>query len=120
MLLDAEPLYLRLLALWESAVGKDHPMVAVTLDKLVVFYVRKGEPEKARAAMARSVAIRAHFLAVGLSLEAQDAISENHRKQARALYSRALAALQPADPENEDLIAEISQAIGYIQEESPK
>jgi hypothetical protein len=44
-------------------------MVAVTLDKLVVSYVKKGDPEKARAALARSVAIRAHFLAVGLSLQ---------------------------------------------------
>ena len=84
-LIAAEPLYLRLLALWESAVGKDHPMVAVTLDKLVVFYVKEGQPEKAREALARSVAIRAHFLAVGLSLQADDAMSENHREQATAL-----------------------------------
>jgi tetratricopeptide (TPR) repeat protein len=114
-LIAAEPLYLRLLALWESAAGKDHPMVAVTLDKLVVFYTKYGEPEKARAAMARSVAIRAHFLAVGLSLQAQDAISENHREQARALYNRALAALGPASPANEEMIAEIRKALGSLR-----
>lgn len=110
-MLAAEPMYLRLLALWESSVGKDHPMVAVTLDKLVVFYVKKGEPDKAREALARSVAIRANFLAVGLSLEAQDAISENHREQAKALYNRALVALGPPGTENAESIAEIRSAL---------
>ncbi len=118
-LIAAEPLYLRLLALWETAVGKDHPMVAVTLDKLVVFYVKKGQPEKAREALARSVAIRAHFLAVGLSLQAEDAISVGHREQAKALYSRALAALGPPSSgpgsANDESNAEIRKALGAIR-----
>jgi tetratricopeptide (TPR) repeat protein len=114
-LIAAEPLYLRLLALWESAAGKEHPMVAVTLDKLVVFYVKEGQPEKAREALARSVAIRAHFLAVGLSLEAQDAISVDRREQAKALYNRALAALGPTDSLNGESIAEIKQALGALR-----
>lgn len=113
-LIAAEPVYLRLLALWETAVGKDHPMVAVTLDKLVVFYVKEGQPEKAREALARSVAIRAHFLAVGLSLQAEDAISENHQEQARALYNRALAALGPPGSGNDESNAEIRKALGGI------
>jgi tetratricopeptide (TPR) repeat protein len=120
MLSAAEPLYLRLLALWESAVGKDHPMMAVTLDKLVVFYVKEGEPEKAREALARSVAIRAHFLAVGLSLQAQDAVSENQRERAKALYNRALAALGPAGSANEEMIAEIRRALVALGAPSPK
>jgi len=115
MLSAAEPLYLRLLALWESAVGKDHPMVAVTLDKLVVFYAKAGEPEKAREALARSVAVRADFLAVGLSLQAADAISENQQEKARALYNRALLALGPPDPANEEMIAEIGKALGELK-----
>jgi tetratricopeptide (TPR) repeat protein len=114
MLLAAEPLYLRLLALWENAVGKDHPMVAVTLDKLVVFYAKAGEPEKARDALARSVAVRAHFLAVGLSLQAQDAISENRGEQAKALYNRALVAMGPPGAENEESIAGIRKALEKI------
>jgi hypothetical protein len=89
-------------------------MVAVTLDKLVVFYIKKGEPDKAREALARSVAIRANFLAVGLSLQAQDAISENHREQGKALYNRALVALGPPGPGNEESIAEIRKALGGI------
>jgi tetratricopeptide (TPR) repeat protein len=120
VLAAAEPVYLRLLALWESGVGKDHPMVAVTLDKLVVFYVKEREPEKAREALARSVAIRAHFLAVGLSLQAADAISENRREQAKALYNRALAALGPPGPANEEMIAEIKGALVALGGASPK
>jgi tetratricopeptide (TPR) repeat protein len=113
-LIAAEPVYQRLLALWESAAGKDHPMVAVTLDKLVVFYVKEGQPEKAREALARSVAIRAHFLAVGLSLEAQDAISVGRREQAKTLYNRALAALGPTDSFNGESIADIRKALAEI------
>ncbi len=119
-LIAAEPLYLRLLALWESAAGKDHPMVAVTLDKLVVFYVKEGELEKARAALAWSVAIRANFLAVGLSLQAQDAISENQRGRAKALYNRALAALGPSGPANDEMIAEIKGALEALRGHAPK
>jgi tetratricopeptide (TPR) repeat protein len=120
MLSAAEPVYLRLLALWESAVGRDHPMVAVTLDKLVVFYAKAGEPQKAREALARSVAIRAHFLAVGLSLQAQDAVSENQRERAKVLYNRALAALGPRGSANEELIAEIRRVLGTLGAASSK
>lgn len=116
----AEPLYLRLLALWEQSVGKDHPMIAVTLDKLVVFYTKVGKPEKAREALARSVAIRARFLAVGLSHQAADAISENRREQAKALYQRALTALGPRGPANEELIAQITDALRKLQNSPAK
>jgi hypothetical protein len=120
MLAAAEPLYLRLLALWEESVGKDHPMIAVTLDKLVVFYTKAGEPEKAREALARPVAIRARFLAVGLPHQAADAISENRREQAKALYERALAALDPRAPANDDLIAQITDALAKLQSSPAK
>jgi tetratricopeptide (TPR) repeat protein len=114
MLTAAEPLYQRLLTLWETAAGADHPMVAVTLDKLVVFYVKKGEPEMARDALARSVAIRARFLADGLSIQAADAISENHPDEARALYNRALVALGPPEAGNRESIETIRKAIEKI------
>jgi tetratricopeptide (TPR) repeat protein len=116
----AEPLYLRLLTLWESLVGKDHPMVAVTLDKLVVFYTKEAEPEKARDALVRSVAIRARFFAVGLSHQAADAIAQNRQEQAKALYERALAALGPPDPANEELVAQIREALRKLQGPPPK
>jgi tetratricopeptide (TPR) repeat protein len=111
----AEPLYLRLLSLWENLVGKDHPMVAITLDKLVVFYAKEGALEKAREALTRSVAIRARFLAVGLSHQAADEIAEEHLARAKALYNRALAALGPPGPANEELVSQIKKALGDLQ-----
>lgn len=115
MLNAAEPWYQRLLALWEMLAGADHPMVAVTLDKLVVFYVKKGEPEVARDALARSVAIRARFLADGLSIQAADAISEKHPEEARALYNRALVALGPPDAQNRESIEAIRKALAQAE-----
>jgi tetratricopeptide (TPR) repeat protein len=116
----AEPTYLRLLALWEKAVGKDHPMIAVTLDKLVVLYAKQGKSEMARTALARSVAIRARFLAVGLAQQADDEISTSHGEEARALYNRALAVLSPSDPANEELISQIREALGKLPSAGPK
>jgi len=120
MYVAAEPLYLRLVTLWESVNGKDHPMVAVALDKLVVFYAKAGEPAKAREALARSVAIRARFLAVGLSHQAVDEISQDHQEQAKALYHRALAGLGPSTPANEELITEIKKALADLQAPATK
>ena len=116
----AEPVYERLLSLWESLVGKDHPMVAVTLDKLVVFYSKEGKPDKAREALRRSVTIRARFLAVGLSHEAADEIAQGHREQAMTLYNRALAALGPPGPADEDLIGRIRKSLADINKPAGK
>jgi tetratricopeptide (TPR) repeat protein len=113
MLPAAEPLYLRLLALWEVMAGdKNHPMIAVTLDKLVVLYVKEGELDKARAALGRSVDIRAHFLAVGLSHQAADEIAQDHPERAKALYRRALVALGPSD---EEAAVELKQALSSLE-----
>jgi hypothetical protein len=95
-------------------------MVAVALDKLVVFYAKAGEPAKAREALARSVAIRARFLAVGLSHQAVDEISQDHQEQAKALYHRALVALGPSNPANEELITEIKKALADLQAPATK
>ena len=120
MLLAAEPLYLRLLALWENVVGKDHAMIAVVLDKLVAFYVKEGQHEKAREALARSVAIRARFFGVGLSHQAADAISEDRQERAKELYNRALAALGSSGRANEELVKQIKESLGKLQGSLPK
>jgi tetratricopeptide (TPR) repeat protein len=111
----AEALYGRLLSLWERVVGKDHPMVAVTLDKIVVLYTKWNRPAEAREALARSVSIREHFLAVGLSQQAAAAVSDDHRGQAKVLYERALAAVGPSTPTNRELIAEIKKALTDLE-----
>lgn len=115
MFVAAEPLYLRLLALWQHFVGKDHPMVAVTLDKLVVCYTKEGQPQKARAALAQSVAIRANFLAVGLAQQAADAVSDHRPDRAKAFYYRALAALGSPALDNQQLATKIKEALTRLQ-----
>jgi tetratricopeptide (TPR) repeat protein len=107
----AEALYARLLSLWEKLVGKDHPMVAVVLDKIVVLYAKQNKPDEAREVLARSVSIRARFLAVGLSQQAADAVAGKHMGQARVLYKRALAALDPPSPANVELAEQIRKAL---------
>jgi len=113
----AEPVYGRLLSVWEKAVGKDHPMVAVTLDKLVVFYARQGKTQQAREALARSIDIRARFLAVGLAHEAADDVAQGHGEEAITRYKRALGALG-SGPLNEDLMGQIRKAVSEIQAEA--
>ena len=95
-------------------------MVAVTLDKLVVLYIKDGRLQKAREALARSVDIRARFLAVGLSHQATDEVSQSHSEQAKALYHRALAALGPPTAANQELIDQIRKAMGEIQSTTTK
>lgn len=115
----AEVVYERLLSLWEKLVGKNHPMVAVTLDKLVVLYTKWNRTTEAREALARSVAIRGHFLALGLSQQAEDAISAGHQDQAKELYKTALSALEPPSPINDELIEQITTTLMGL-ERSPK
>lgn len=107
----AEGLYERLLSLWEKLAGKDDPMVAVTLDKIVVLYKTWNRIPEARAALARSVTIREHFLAVGLSHQAADAIAENRRDEAKVVYTRALGVLESSSPGNRELSAQIRKAL---------
>jgi tetratricopeptide (TPR) repeat protein len=107
----AEPVYQRLISLWEESVGKDHPMVAVALDKVAVFYADQKKFDEARAALERSTAIRAHFLATGLSQQATEEFSENHLDRAKAFYVRALAVLDPPNPVNQDLRAQLESIL---------
>src|SRR5439155_17289435 len=111
----AEPIYQRLIALWEESVGKDHPMVAVALDKVAVFYAEQKKLDEARAALERSIAIRAHFLATGLAQQATEALSENHPGPAKTFYLRALAVLDPPNPVNGELRAQIEGLLKTLE-----
>lgn len=95
---QAEPIYQRLIGLWTKSLGPDHPMVAMALDKVAVFYADQKKYEPAREATDRANAIRAHFLATGLSAAAAEQFEEGHRDAAVSLYKRALAAMDPPDP----------------------
>jgi tetratricopeptide (TPR) repeat protein len=100
---QADPVYQRLIGLWETSVGKDHAMVAVALDKLAVFYAAQKKYPEARETLTRSSAIRARFLAMGISQQATLAYSEEQPEQVKAFYRRGLAVLDPPNPINDDL-----------------
>lgn len=100
---EGEPVYKRLIGLWESSVGKDHAMVAVALDKLAVFYDAQKKYPEVHEILERSTAIRARFLAFGISQQATAAFAEGQLEQAKAYYQRGLAVLDPPNPINEEL-----------------
>jgi tetratricopeptide (TPR) repeat protein len=95
---EAEPIYQRLLELWTKSVGADHPMMALAYEKVAVFYAEQKKYEQSKEAEAHSNAIRAHFLAVGLSGAAMEQVAEGHKADALALYKRVLTVLNPPDP----------------------
>ena len=54
---EIEPLYRRILAIWEESLGGAHPNVASALNNLALLHVDKGENEKAEPLIRRAVGI---------------------------------------------------------------
>jgi tetratricopeptide (TPR) repeat protein len=108
---DAEPVYQRLIALWTRSVGEDHPMVAMALDKVATFYTLQKKFDLARDSQEKANAIRAHFLATGLSVAATEQTAEGHRDVALALYHRAINVLDPPSPVFADLLKDITEIV---------
>lgn len=113
---EAEPVYQRLLALWISSVGEEtHPMVAIALDKIAVFYATQKRWDEARAAGTRANAIRAYLLADGLSIEASQRIEEGKMAEALPIYKRAMLILDPPDPIYEQQRAQIAGMVKELE-----
>src|SRR5262245_43658997 len=55
---QAEPLYRRVLAMTESALGPDHPIVAGSLHNLAALYQARGELARAEPLCRRALSIR--------------------------------------------------------------
>jgi len=117
---EADPVYLRLIGLWESSVGKDHAMVAVALDKLAAFYWAQKKYPEVRDALERSTAIRARFLAMGISQQATQAFTEGQTEQVKAYYRRGLAVLDPPNPINDDLREQFESMLKAMDAPPPK
>ncbi|HXS97276.1 MAG TPA: tetratricopeptide repeat protein [Candidatus Limnocylindrales bacterium] len=117
---DAEPIYTRLVELWKTSVGKDHPMVALALDKVSVFYIAQKKFDQAKDAADQANAIRARFLAEGLSEQATEQFSEGNKEDTVALYQRALKAMDPPNPVYDDLHKEIEDMLKTIAPMSSK
>jgi hypothetical protein len=101
-------------------VGKDHAMVAVALDKLAVFYEAQKKYPEVRDALERSTAIRARFLAFGISQQATQAFTEGQMEQVRAFYRRGMAVLDPPNPINEDLRGQFEGMLKALDAPPPK
>jgi tetratricopeptide (TPR) repeat protein len=98
---EAEPGYKRLISLWVLSTGQpDHPMVAVTLDKMAVFYRAQERWQEGTEAAETAMAIRALFLANGLSQEASARQAHGDKKDAARLFTRALETLDESRPEH--------------------
>jgi tetratricopeptide (TPR) repeat protein len=116
----AEPVYQRLLGLWETSVGKDHPMVAVALDKVAVFYADQKKFAEAKDMLDRSVAIRSHFHAMGVSQQATEAFGEGKLPDAKALYQRAMVVLGEPNPVTDELRKQFEGILKSLDEPLPK
>jgi tetratricopeptide (TPR) repeat protein len=117
---EAEALYKRLIDLWVKSVQEDHPMVAVALDKLAAFYVDRKKLDQAKELTDRAIAIRARFLALGLSLAATEQINEEHKDAAAAMYRRAVNAMDPVHPLNAQLHHDMGEMIKTMEIPPPK
>jgi hypothetical protein len=56
---EAEPLYLRALAIREKALGPDHPQLAPSLESLAGLYRETNRVTEAQALQARAATVRA-------------------------------------------------------------
>jgi len=117
---EADPFYQRLIALWTASAGKEHPMVAMAYDKVAVFYAEQKKFEQAKAAADHANAVRAHFFATGLAQEATEQFAEGKMEETKALYRRALAALDPPDPVYEDVRSQIESILKSMEEPKRK
>jgi tetratricopeptide (TPR) repeat protein len=100
---EAEPLYLRSLAIREKVLGKDHPDVAASLNNLAELYRTQGKYDQAEPLYSRSLAIFEKALGkdhpdVAISLNNLAALYDRQGKyvQAEPLYLRSLAIWEKA------------------------
>jgi tetratricopeptide (TPR) repeat protein len=105
---EAEPGYKRLLSLWAISTGQpDHPMIALTLDKIAVFYRQQKRWEEGNAAAEKGNALRALFLANGLSQDASARQAHGDKKEAVRLFTQALGALDESRPEHAEMMQQL-------------
>ncbi len=113
---EAEPLYLRSLAIWEKALGPDHPDVATSLNNLAALYHNQGKYAEAEPLYIRSLAIREKALGpdhpdVATSLNNLAVLYRNQGKYAEAepLYLRSLAIREKAlGPDHPDVAVSLN------------
>ena len=89
-------------------------------DKLAAFYWAQKKYTETRDALERSTAIRARFLALGISQQATQAFTEGQTQQVKAFYRRGLAVLEPPNPINDDLREQFEGMLKALDAPPPK
>src|SRR5579883_2131634 len=113
---EAEPGYKRLLGLWAMSTGDPtHPMVAMTYDKMAVFYRAQDRWEEGTTAAENGNAMRAIFFAIGLSQEATARQAHGDKKEAARLFAKALDALDESRPEHQEFHKQLEQNLADLQ-----
>lgn len=107
----AEANYKRLLLLWQSTASAEHPMAAITLDKLAMLYREQKKWAEGQQSADTANAYRAHFLASGWIREAGTQLGRANKPDALLLYKRALGVLDPKRPEHELLMKQVNQQL---------
>jgi tetratricopeptide (TPR) repeat protein len=113
---EAEPYYMRLLSLWKISTGDPaHPMVAMTLDKIAVFYRAQDRWDEGNRAAEDAAALRELFLATGLSQDATARQGHGDKKTAAKLFAQALGVLDESRPEHDELRAQLQKNLEELQ-----
>jgi tetratricopeptide (TPR) repeat protein len=109
---EAEQGYKRLLNLWiVSTQQPDHPMIALTLDKIEVFYREQKRWDEAEDAAGKAIAVRGLFLANALKHEAAERLTHEDKPGAVQLLQRAVDALDESRPEHAKLRGQLQAAL---------
>jgi tetratricopeptide (TPR) repeat protein len=109
---EAEQGYKRLLALWILTAGQpDYPMIALTLDKIDVFYRTQKRWDEAEDAAGKAIAVRQMFLANSLKHEAAERLAHDDNPGAVKLLQRGVDALDESRPEHVELLGQLRAAL---------
>ena len=87
---EAEALYKRLRGLWEKNAGEEHPMVALTLDKMAEFYAFQHRYEEAGKAATAALELRAKTYIASLNQTGRVLLMEARLADAEDLYRRTV------------------------------
>ena len=87
---EAEVLYKRLAALWEKNAGADHPMLALTFDKMAEFYAFQQRYEEAEKFARDALALRTKMHVASLNQTGRILLMEAKLEEAENLYRTAL------------------------------
>ena len=95
-------------------------MIALTEDKLTVFYREQEKWDEAKVHADHALALRAKFLASGYAREAGFLVSQKDMAGAAALYQKALTTIDPPRPEQEDFRKEVEANLKTVSEFLPQ